>query len=691
MNYKELFKETNDEVRERYELAMERVMGILSEETVKEPYRDYFYQVSGFINIIKDLVEMVESDQLDELSMEELKELNQRLYGDIAEEAYEKSYANPAYAVKVLGSMYGQLLSFLYTEIRGMIVYAYESRFFNITINLELFVEIYNYFEDIENHSPKDVRNAIYYNMSDYVEEFIEYKDRELLDPTLSFATDIIMDSNLEDLRYLYKFGEYITENELKIAEYLNGLSQEQIDAMANTYTEGYRMGFVNGRIDLSKKSTASIRYSVGFERIVRAAIKNFEKIGLKTTIYRAPVSVSTKRQHLKTGYHATSPNKQYDYDHRFDQAIIMDKAYAERRLTAIKKSLEKYKKEAGVYAGPAVIEIFGEKPFTPVNKPECLRLDEKQQQISVNLQRDTSIISNEYLKNDEISFTIIAFPVPEIGDDFIEIFNETVRVNTLDQELYKNIQQTIIDVLDQGDYVHILGSGKNRTDFKVKLNELKNPEKETNFENCLADVNIPVGEVFTSPVLNGTNGILHVTEVYLNNLNYLDLELKFEDGKIKEYSSKNFEDKTASIQFVKENLMYNQETLPIGEFAIGTNTTAYVMARKYKIADKLPILIAEKTGPHFAVGDTCYKMSEDNRVYNPNGKEIVAKDNECSILRKTEIEKAYFNCHTDITIPYDELGEISVYTKEGNKTVIIKDGRFVLPGTEELNKAFEE
>ena len=49
-----------------------------------------------------------------------------------------------------------------------------------------------------------------------------------------------------------------------------------------------------------------------------------------------------------------------------------------------------------------------------------------------------------------------------------------------------------------------------------------------------------------------------------------------------------------------------------MGEFAIGTNTTAYVFAAKYGIGDKLPILIAEKMGPHFAVGDTCYSHEED-------------------------------------------------------------------------------
>ena len=89
-------------------------------------------------------------------------------------------------------------------------------------------------------------------------------------------------------------------------------------------------------------------------------------------------------------------------------------------------------------------------------------------------------------------------------------------------------------------------------------------------------------------------------------------------------------------------------------------NTTAYVAAKKYDMEDKMPILIAEKMGPHFAVGDTCYSWSEDVPVYNPNGKEIVARDNSVSIRRKEDVSKAYFQCHTDITIPYEELKSIT-------------------------------
>ena len=202
-----------------------------------------------------------------------------------------------------------------------------------------------------------------------------------------------------------------------------------------------------------------------------------------------------------------------------------------------------------------------------------------------------------------------------------------------------------------------------------------------------MADVNIPVGEVFTSPVLEKTTGILFVGQVYLNGLNYENLEIRFKDGMVESYTCTNFKDEAENKKYIRDNVLKHHDTLPMGEFAIGTNTTAYRLARDYQIADKLPILIAEKTGPHFAVGDTCYSHEEDNVSYNPDGKAIVARENSVSAQRKESVEKAYLNCHTDITIPYDELDKITVIRKDGSTEDIIADGKFVLVGTEQLNE----
>ena len=128
---------------------------------------------------------------------------------------------------------------------------------------------------------------------------------------------------------------------------------------------------------------------------------------------------------------------------------------------------------------------------------------------------RELGVLMEDYIKSEETSYTIIAFPLPSIGEKFEEIFLETIRLNTLDNDVYKKMQQVLIDVLDTGEQVLVRGSGGNRTNLVVRLHKLSEPESQTNFENCTADVNIPVGEVFTSPVLAGTNGVLHVGRVF--------------------------------------------------------------------------------------------------------------------------------------------------------------------------------
>ena len=460
---------------------------------------------------------------------------------------------------------------------------------------------------------------------------------------------------------------------------------------MADTYTEGYRKGFAaTGRSNEGKK-TVQIRYHIGFERMIRMAVDNFRELGLEPIIARASIGTVNRMAARTNGYYGTPANRQYEYDHRYDNAVYLDKAFRERKLSILKVAYETYKDLASVYAGPAVVETFGEAGFEPVNAAAAFSLSEKQEKLLLSYSNEAMQIVDAYIPGTETSFTIIAFPLPEIGAEFEAVFKETIRINTLDYELYRDIQQIMINELDQASQVHISGRGGNRTDLTVQLHTLAEPTNQSNFENCVADVNIPVGEVFTSPVLSGTDGLLHVSQVYLDGLQFRDLKLEFKDGKIASYSCGNFENEEENKKYIEDNILFHHPTLPMGEFAIGTNTTAYVAAKKYNIADKLPILIAEKMGPHFAVGDTCYSWSEDTAVYNPDGKEIIARDNEISILRKEDISKAYFGCHTDITIPYDELGSICVPGKNGEKISIIEDGRFVLAGTEELNKPFEE
>lgn len=663
-------------IEERYQIAIDRIRQIKTEELVEKQYVWYFQTVSEFILKLDFVSGEIRQKRFDSYTLEQLEKLNKELYQEIYRENYDSSFANPAYAVKCLGEEYGRILCYLYKKIRDLTGSIYRDEMEIVTLRMELFIEVYNMFEDEDELRYDNLKDILYSFEKDNTEIFMEYSVDYAVNPDNQFAVDIVTKSNLSDERYLYQYGEHVGANEIKMAKYLNSLDQEKIDLLAHVYTDGYRRGFENAGKDLSVKETVDIRYNLGFERIVKSAIADFEKMGLKPVIYPG-------------GYQTTMPNKQYWFDHKFDEALYLDKAFVKRKLEVARQAYEERKDIAGKMAGPAVIEIFGENPFEPENKKEAPALTEEQQKLSVRYRTEYMQIVQTYIKGDERSFTIIAFPIPEFGEKFEEMFDATVRINTLDAEKYGKVQQKIIDTLDRAEHVRVVGKGDNKTYLNVELHSLANPEKQTNFENCLADVNIPLGEVFTSPVLKGTGGVLHVSEVYLGELKYKDLEITFHDGMIENYTCKNFDTEEENRKYIKENLMFNHDTLPIGEFAIGTNTTAYVIANTFDVVYKLPILIVEKMGPHFAVGDTCYSFEEDVKVYNPDGKEVIARDNEVSALRKTDASKAYFGCHTDITIPYDELGEIVAVTKEGEELFIIKDGRFVLDGTRMLNEPF--
>ena len=693
---------------ERLQLSLDRIKEIKSEKKLQQEYQAYFETVADFLLQIEDNRQWILAGNLQNASMEKLEAGNRKLYEDVLPANYENSYANPQYAVSVFGKEMGQFLSALYAELRSLIVASYENDVSSIVIRVELFLEVYGMFIDaceeiqIEGEETKVVyteklpdfatlKETYFWFACDYIEDILEKEVTAQFDTMGNWAGKLLDNTDISDIRYLYYYGEYVTENEKALATYMNSLPEEKIETMADTYTEGYRRGFEATQKDISIKKTVNVYYVLGMERMVKKAMDNFRKLGLEPILYRAPVSFLAGRRMYKSGYSGANANKQFEYDHEYDSALYLNSKFTSRKLEAYKAVLELKKAECAVMGGPAVIEEFGETPFVPVPKKENLKLDEHKQKIQVEYQSKARELLNQYVKGEERSFTIIAFPTPAIGDKFVEVFDETIKLNTLNNELYTRCQQTIIDALDKAEHVRIKGYGKNHTDLKVAMWKLEHPETQTNFENCVADVNIPVGEVFTSPRLTGTNGILHVPKVFLHGLEYRDLEITFEDGMISEYNCKNFEDEAENKKFIKEKLLVNRDTLPLGEFAIGTNTTAFVAAKRLEIEEVLPILIAEKTGPHFAIGDTCYSMEEDVVSFNPNGKQIMAKENEMSAFRKTDMSKAYFQCHTDITIPYDELLEITAITEDGKEVAIIQNGRFVLEGVEALNEPFEK
>ena len=106
--------EENGVLRERFALAMERIGEIAGEATVPEAYQPYFRRTAGFILTMEGLYGEIKNGHTEKYTLEEWQTLNWSLYQDILPEHYEKSYANPDYALEQLGETHSRLLCFVY-------------------------------------------------------------------------------------------------------------------------------------------------------------------------------------------------------------------------------------------------------------------------------------------------------------------------------------------------------------------------------------------------------------------------------------------------------------------------------------------------------------------------------------------------------------------------------------------------
>ena len=85
-------------IKERYDIAIERIKEIITEDTVEEKFLPYFVAAAQFILKIDNLLGLIESKKIEELTLEQLTFLNKDLYEDETEIVYEKCFANPKFA-----------------------------------------------------------------------------------------------------------------------------------------------------------------------------------------------------------------------------------------------------------------------------------------------------------------------------------------------------------------------------------------------------------------------------------------------------------------------------------------------------------------------------------------------------------------------------------------------------------------
>ena len=92
-----------DIIKERYDIAINRIKDIKEDNAVEQKYYDYFVYVSQFILMLDEIYGEIQSEKIKDYSEKQLQDLNKKLYQDIYADNDAYRYGNPVYAVQVLG------------------------------------------------------------------------------------------------------------------------------------------------------------------------------------------------------------------------------------------------------------------------------------------------------------------------------------------------------------------------------------------------------------------------------------------------------------------------------------------------------------------------------------------------------------------------------------------------------------
>jgi len=595
-------------------------------------------------------------------------------YTEITTDGYGNSYSNPNFSLECLGGNLGLYLSMFYAKIFTTRKDCFCNNLYGLERISRWFIKICAEWGDEE-----QVKDNIIACCQEINRNEIFNMIQRQFDPDYTQNIDYIFKTDFSNPAAMYRYGLYVSEDTMKLSMFLAQYPKHKLAKFAKQMLTCYLDGFRNEGKDISGKSTVFLAYYLGQEPIIKEIIKEANNYGLKV-ILAEPSNFTI--------------NPQHGFDHKFDIAAYYTEEYSYKQFTIYQQAYKQFANLLQQCSGRMGVQAFGKPTFIPKRCPNHFMFSREQNKIINKYKHLQKQTIEKYMPSSEISYTIVSFPTycKKLESSFPEVFSAILDVNMLTSKKYELLQQILIDNLDLAKQVHIKGKNGNDTDITVCLHKLQSPETESNFLNCGANKNIPVGELFTTPMLQGTNGLLHVKYICLQNVTYQNLRLTFKDGFITGFSCSNYQTKEENEQYIKQNLLQGKTTLPMGEFAIGTNTLAYKVTQKFSLHDILPVLIAEKTGPHFAIGDPCFAWAENTKHYNPyNNKQMVAVENDLTAQRRENPHHAYSNCHIDITIPYDDIAYIRAICENLPPITIIQDGRFALAEVYELNKPLEE
>ena len=241
----------NQEVLRHYEKNIKVIENIQSQTTNFQNnfWLEFFNQSATYILTAVKLERELNEDYFQTKSLQEMQVYNYTLHKDKILEIYESSFANPAYSVKCFKDKFGQLNIILYLYIISLGKLAHEHLIYKIDSINQLFIDYYNIYHKHGADYDKLLLALKKYVVANRYDNLCwGYLKR--FSPDFDFYTNWVKNADLNDLRYLYYYGNYVSEDELKTAEFLNTLPEEKIEYVMKQTAKAYIDSFSESNKD---------------------------------------------------------------------------------------------------------------------------------------------------------------------------------------------------------------------------------------------------------------------------------------------------------------------------------------------------------------------------------------------------------------------------------------------------------
>ena len=276
-------------------------------------------------------------------------------------EAYSSGFDNPSAAAARFGPEKGRLLSWLSYEIRMIPALHMLKRDDEAAAVIELFNEIYCYYEQGE-LSVKVLRTAAYWYISDYCDIWLERYVSDCLQP-------------YED--QLPVMVRMSADDRWRSAQ-MDEMSAAAIEALAADKVEMFFKAH-----DAAGKKGSNVRLiaDAGSERLQTAVKRRLEDGGFRAFACYEPLH-SLCRTDQRTGYKICPVSGQILEDHREDLALFLDGALCDRILKGTEAAFIKAKPDAEAFAGTLDLTGAEKSLVRPVKKREAARFNDRQQKM---------------------------------------------------------------------------------------------------------------------------------------------------------------------------------------------------------------------------------------------------------------------------------------------------------------------